>query len=139
MSPDRPRQTSEEQDVNSRPTPDTLREARSPAEWTIPELRRWEAPVWLQVATAAVAFVVPSVVLQVAVGRGVHWLAIAFNAGVVLVALAWVAITARSARACRLEAWLAEVGRTDPEGWREAAAFDEQRRQTAAEQRVLGR
>jgi hypothetical protein len=119
--------------------PDTIRDARSPAEWTIPELRRWEAPVWVQVVSAAFALLVPSVLFQVAIGRRVHWLAIAVNVGVVLVALAWVAVTARSARARRLEAWLAEVGRTDPEAWREADAFDEQRRQTAVEQRLLGR
>jgi fatty acid desaturase len=122
------------------PVPDTIRDARSPAEWTIPDLKRAEAPAWVYAVWAAlVVLSVPSVVLFAVLGRGVNWIAIAVNAAVVLVTLLWVVITERSARARRLETWLAEIGRTDPEGWREADAFDEQRRQTAAEQRLLGR
>jgi hypothetical protein len=120
--------------------PDTTRDARRPAEWTIPELRRWEAPTWVYVVWAAlVVLSVPSVVFFAALGHGVNWIGIAVNAAVVLVAFLWVVITERSARARRLEAWFGELAHGDAEGgWREADAFDRQRREAAADERILG-
>jgi hypothetical protein len=106
--------------------------------------RLWEALVWLRLAIALALLLLPILlpIAWYALGHGIDWFESGLHVAVpvlgVLAAWIWLGITAKSARARRLEKRLAEASRK----WNEEAAvleaYDEERREAAIE-RTIGR